>query len=137
MSAVLAVIARLEAVSAVTALVPAARIYNGVLPQDAVFPAIRVQRVSEDERMHLRGMGRRRTRVQVDAISAAGDPVGAAQAIDSAIHGNGSGSALVGFKGTVGGYTVDAVLPTGVREGYDADELRQYRVMRDVFVWWQ
>lgn len=137
MSAVLAVIARLEAVAAVTAIV-GSRIYQGVLPQGGTFPKIRVQRVSEQDELHLRGSnGIIADRVQVDSVSDAADAVGIATALDAAIRGNSAGSSVVGWTGTVGGYTVAAILPGNVREGFDAAELRQYKVMRDLLVWWK
>jgi hypothetical protein len=136
MSAVLGAIGRLEDVSAVTSLA-STRIYNGILPQSPTLPTIRVQRISEDEPMHLRGSsGIYRTRVQIDSIAGAGNPIGSAHALDAAVHGNGSGSSLIGWTGTVDNVRVLAVLPAGVREDYDAEELRQYRVMRDAFIWW-
>lgn len=136
MSAVVAVITRLEAIGAVTALV-ASRIYNGVLPQSPTVPAIRVQRIGEDEPMHLRGSsGVFQTRVQIDSVSGAADAGGEAAAVDSALRGNGSGTALVGWKGTVAGVDVQNIQSLFVRERYDADDLRQYRVIRDVMVTW-
>lgn len=136
MSAAAGVIARLEAVSAVTALV-STRIYQGILPQRPTLPAIRVQRISENEFMHLRGSnGVYRTRVQVDSIAGEPNHMAQAQAVDAAVHGNGAASSLVGWLGTAGGVEILGILPEAVRETYDADELRQYRVMRDVMVWW-
>lgn len=136
MTAVAAVIARLEAVAPVTALV-STRIYNGVLPQSVALPAIRVQRIGEDEPMHLRGShGVFRTRVQIDSVSGAGDAGGQASAVDAAIRGNSSGTALVGWKGTAAGVAVQNVQSMFVRERFDAEELRQYRVIRDVMVTW-
>jgi hypothetical protein len=135
-SIVAAVVTRLEAVSAVTALV-STRIYNGTFPQDGTFPAIRVQRIGQDEQMHMRGaVGTMRTRIQIDSVADSSEPIGDAQAIDSAVFGNGSGSALIGWAGDVGTIDIQAVTPAGVREQYDGEELRQYRVMRDAFVWW-
>jgi len=137
MSAVAGVIARLEAVAAVTALV-STRIYLGVLPQKATLPAIRVQRVSENEFMHMRGTSAvYRTRVQVDSVSNASDAAGQALAVDAAVHGDGASTGLVGWQGTAGGIEITGVMPATVRETYDADELRQYKVMRDVLVWWK
>lgn len=136
MSAALGVIGRLEAVAAVTALV-STRIYQGLLPQNPTLPAICVQRISENEFMHMRGSSSIfRTRVQIDSVSHATDAVAGAQAVDAAVHGNGSSSSLVGWRGTVAGVEIESVLPAGVREDYDPEELRQYRVMRDVFVTW-
>jgi len=137
-SAALAVVRRLEAVTAVTTIV-AARIYQVKLPPKGLFPAIRVQRIGHDEFMHLRGVNRlMRARVQVDSIASeeyAADPVTAATALDAAVHGNSDGTALGGWRGTVAGITVTGILPAGLREGYDALELRQFKVMRDYWVW--
>lgn len=132
MSAPAAAIGRLELVAAVIALV-STRIYQGILPQSPTLPAIRVQRIGEDEFTHLRGASVRRTRVQVDSVGAS---LPSALAVDAAVRGNGSGSSLVGWTGAVGGVRVLAVQHRAVRELYDGDELRQHRVSRDVFVWW-
>lgn len=132
MSAPAAVIGRLEAVSAVTALV-STRIYQGLLPQSPTLPAIRVQRIGEDEFMHLRGASVRRTRVQVDAVASS---LPSALAVDAAVRGDASSSSLVGWMGSIGSVRVLAVEPAALRELYDGDELRQHRVSRDVFVWW-
>jgi hypothetical protein len=138
-----AIIARLESLPAVTALV-GSRIYVGKLPQRAVFPAIRVQAISTIQSTHLRGAGAtQRSRVQVDAIAWEGsspDPVTVARSIDQAAHGLGDGSALCGWTGSVGSpaFTVVAVFPFGTHEAYDAEnDLRQYRVIRDYYVWWR
>lgn len=131
-----AVVERLEGVTAVTDLV-SDRIYQAVFPQDGTFPAIRVQRIGEVVTMHLRGaLGMHRERIQIDAVSGSSEPVGEAQAIDSAIFGDGSGSSLVGWTGTIDEFRIHCVEPAGAREGYDGEELRQYKVMRDVFVYW-
>lgn len=138
MSAALAVVKRLEGLSAVTTLV-GTRIYQVKLPPKGIFPSIRVQRVGNDEFMHMRGVNRlMRARVQVDSIASeeyTPDVVTAATAVDAAVHGSGDGTALGGWKGVVSGITVTGILPAGVREGYDALELRQFKVMRDYWVW--
>jgi hypothetical protein len=135
-SAVLGVISRLESIAAVTALV-STRIYGGVLPQSPTLPAIRVQDIGEVRAQHLRGSdGVVRQRVQIDSVAAGGNPVTTAQAVDTAIVGDASGSALLGFKGTAGGVVIHNVEPGTKREVYDAEELRQYRVIRDVIVAW-
>jgi hypothetical protein len=132
-TAVLAVIARLEMVSALTALV-STRIYQGILPQGGLLPALRVQRVSENQPMHTRGsVSVFATRVQIDAVS---DSVDVALNVDAVLYGDGAGSALVGFRGSAGGVLVQGIFPAGAREGYDGAELRQYKVMRDVMVRW-
>jgi hypothetical protein len=138
MSAALAVVRRLELIGAVTAIVQS-RIYQVKLPQKPVLPAIRVQRIGTDEFMHLRGVNRlMRARVQVDSVASeayAADPVTASTALDAALHGTGNGTALGGWRGTVGGITVTGILPAGLREGYDAQQLEQFKVMRDYYVW--
>lgn len=137
MSVVGALITRLEGVSPVTALV-STRIYQGVLPQSVTLPAIRMQRIGQDEPLHLRGFsGLMQTRVQVDSVGGGGNPISAAQAVDAVVFGTGAGSSLVGWRGTVGSIWIQAVLPAAVRELFDADELRQYRVIRDLLVWWK
>ena len=134
---VAAVITRLEAVAAVTAIV-GTRIYQGVLPQTPTLPALRLQRVGEIQRRHLRGgVKLQRARVQIDSYADGTDPIGQALALDAAVLGDASGSALVGWTGTVGGVTIAAIEPVDVRETYEGEELRQYRVSRDVFVWWR
>jgi hypothetical protein len=131
-----AVVTRLEAVSAVTNLV-GDRIYQGTLPQEPVLPAVRVQRIGEVITLHLRGSsGMFKERLQVDSVSDSAEPIGDAQAIDSAVFGDGSGSSLVGFQGEIDSFHIYCVEPAGAREQYDGEELRQYRVMRDVFVTW-
>ena len=136
MSAPLGVIGRLEAISAVTTLV-STRIYQGLFPENPTFPAIRVQRISENEFMHARGTaGLFRTRVQIDSVSNAADAVGVAQSVDAVVRGDGATTGLIGWRGTVAGVEIESILPAGVREEYDPEERRQYRVMRDVFVTW-
>lgn len=139
-----AVISRLSAISAVTALV-GTRIYNVKLRQGSTLPAIRVQDISGVEDMHLRGgSGVRKSRVQIDSVSSEqsapdGDPVAVATAVDEALYGDCDGTALLGWKGEIGSpaFEVLAVRPASRREGYDAEELRQFKVIRDVFVEWR
>lgn len=136
MSAVLGVISRLELVPTVTALV-SSRIYGGILPQSPTLPAIRVQDIGEVRAQHLRGSdGVVRQRVQIDSVASGGNPITTAQAVDTAVVGDASGSALLGFKGTAGGVFIHNVEPGTKREVFDAEELRQYRVIRDVIVSW-
>jgi hypothetical protein len=136
-SAALAVINRLEDVAAVTALVPTTRIVQGVLPQNPTLPAILVQEITEVRGQHLRGdAGIVRHRVQIDSYASGGNPVSDAKAIDAAIVGDASGTSLLGFKGEVDGIMVHNVEPAGKREQYEGEELREYRVSRDVIVSW-
>lgn len=139
MTAAEAVIARLKAVSAVTAIV-ASRVYNVKLPQSPTLPAIRVQRISDTEEAHLRGgVQYFRTRVQVDAVTREGsgyDHVAVATALDAAMVGDRAGSGLAYYRGSFGSpaFVVDVILPDTAREGYDAVELNEFRVMRDYIV---
>lgn len=120
-------------ISAVTALV-STRVYTGQFPQSATLPAVLVERVSEVQTSHLRGGNTlRMTRVQTTSIASTR---AAAVAVDTAIHGDGAGSGLANWSGTAGspGTPVRWVQPAGVREGFDPDELQQYRVTRDFMV---
>lgn len=121
---------RLLTVSAVTTLV-GARVYAGFLPQSPTLPAVLVQRVGEVQASHLRGGQQvRMTRVQVTSVAASR---ASAVAVDAAIEGDGAGSGLSHWSGSVGSpaVTVRWTEPAGVREGYDPGELRQYRIDRD------
>lgn len=121
---------RLLAVSAVTDLV-SSRIYAGFLPQSPTLPAVLVQRVGEVQTAHFRGGEQMRvTRVQVTSIATSR---ASAVAVDTAVEGDGAGSGLSHWSGSVGSpaVTVRWTEPAGVREDYDPDELRQYRINRD------
>jgi hypothetical protein len=125
---------RILAVSAATGLV-GARVYTDLLPQSPTLPAVRVQRIDEFESAHLRGAGGPyRARVQVDAVATT---LAGAFALDAAMHGDGAGSGLSGWSGNTSGSPaiwVWSILPIDVRDDYDAEELRQFRVMRDYWV---
>lgn len=133
-----AIVTRLKSLSVITALV-GSRVYTMELPQGGTLPAIRVQRIGESTFMHMRGgVGLYRSRVQVDSVSrkASGvDHYAQARAIDEAVRGANNGSALVGFTGTVGGVRMTGILASDVRESYDAAELTQFKIMRDLLVW--
>jgi hypothetical protein len=137
-----AFVTRLLSLTAVTDLV-GTRIRNMRLRQgEAQERAIRVQRISETQEMHLRGaVNGFRSRVQVDSYApeASGvDPYLAAAAIDAAVHGDGAGSGLCGFAGAVGGdgFVFTSILPDGVREEYDPEEQRVVRISRDYIANW-
>lgn len=134
MTAVGVVRTRLLAISAVTAIV-GQRVYALILPENATFPAIRVQRISQLEPMHFRGpVSMFSARVQVDAIAAT---KAAADALDAAVLGNGLGSVATGLKGWTGDLSathVHAIRAIDVREMYDPEELRQFRISRDFSV---
>lgn len=107
---------------------------------EATFPVIRVQRISEGEPMHLRGSaGIQTARVQIDSIAKEGSGIDAyavARSVDEAVHGPGDGTGLCGYSGSLGspGIRFHAIIPAGVREGFDAEELQQFKVMRDYMV---
>lgn len=141
-----AVRTHLLTLSAVTALV-GTRIRVLTLGQNdtSAGPAIRLQQIGGAEEMHLRGsVGVRRSRLQVDAYAQQGAADGlnsyaSASAVADAVHGDGAGSGLCAFTGTVGGsFEIDVILPASdVREMYEGDELRQVRLSRDYWVWYR
>lgn len=121
---------RLLSLTAVTSLV-VARVYTGRLPQSFDLPALLLQRVGEVQFGHLRGGATlRMTRVQVTSIAATR---AGAVALDAAVEGDGAGSGLAYWSGSVGSPSVDVRLcePAGVRESYEAGERRQDRIQRD------
>ena len=129
-----AVKARLSALSAVTALV-STRIYVDLFPPKPTLPAVRIHRIGEQEDAHLRGVGAmRRARVQVDCI---GVSLESATAVADAAHGDGAGTGLSGWTGELGSPAVRvwAILPIDVRSDYEADEIKQWRVSRDYYIW--
>lgn len=133
-----AVRARIVSLAAVTALA-SDRVYMLKVDQDDDMPAVRVQLVGEQYTPHLRGGGGvRRARVQVDAFAAessGADPYANARALADAINGDGSGSGLDGWRGTVNGTTVQGILRVDRAVSYEAEELRLVRVRQDYFVW--
>lgn len=128
-----AVRARLLSLTPVTTLVNQ-RIFTEIFPQGVTLPAICVTRVSQVELMHLRGpIGIYTARVEVECRAASRAD---ALDIDEAVQGDGLGSnatGLLGFKGDVGSpaFVFRAILPFAVRQGYDPEELRQYRIQRE------
>lgn len=142
MTVATAIRVRLLAISAVTTLV-GQRVYTLVIPQSLdTFPAIRVQRIDDDEPMHMRGSaGLLRARVQVDAIAreeGGVDAYGSAVAVDAALHGPGDGSGLCGWQGVVtqgaDSMEITGIVPVDVRDQYELGEQRFYKVMRDYWV---
>lgn len=132
MSVESAVIARLKATSAVTALV-STRIYLLKLPQRPTLPAIRVQLISDPQNKHLRGPDRAtRARIQVDAYQAetAVDPYGSVEDISEAVN-----DALVFAGFTVAGVQVQSAERVDRRAMREADELNLVRMLQDFQVW--
>jgi hypothetical protein len=125
---------RLLAVSAVTALV-VSRVTVEVTPQSKDLPAIRVSLVSVKDHGHLRGTkATTEAVVQVDSLSTS---LAGARALADAAYGDGAGSGLAGFEGTVSTATVQAILPDQERQDFVGDEVKTYRVSRDYTVWFR
>lgn len=139
-----AVLARLQDVSAVTAIV-GDRIYLDKLPQSPTYPAVRVLMVDDPKGQHLRGtLGTTRGRVQVDAYvseehSAA--PYVDIAALTEAIEGDGNGpsaSGLFGWIGSIDGIRIVNVQhAAGRRRQYDPLELQVLTMILDYYVWYR
>lgn len=132
MSVESAVVAKLKATSAVTALV-STRIYLLKLPQKPTLPAIRVQLIDDPQTKHLRGPnGMTAARVQVDAYQAetAVDPYGSVDSISEAVN-----DALVYEGFTVAGIKVQSAERVDRRAMREADELNLVRMLQDFRVW--
>lgn len=136
MTVVAAVIARLEMLPALVALVES-RIVATHLDHTADKPAVLVQRVSRRRGQHLRGPDNiTRYRVQVDSVATS---QAVADEIADLIEGDGKGpqaSGLMGWKGRIGSPPVyiDNVAPDNEREHYDPPPIGEYRVQRDYVV---
>lgn len=131
-----AVVARLLALSAVTALV-STRVYLDRLPQSPTYPCVRVQLIDEQQDPHMRGaMAMRVARVQVDTFAqerSGVNPYALAQTVASAVHGDDAGSGLSGWTGEIGSpaITIHASARLDRRRSYDPDELRVVTVSQD------
>jgi len=133
-----AVVQRLLEVAAVTAIV-GSRIYLDRLPQAPTYPAVLVQLVHEPSDQHLRGGARMRARVQVDAYAqekSGTNPYDVAVRLADAIHGDGGGSGLEGWFGSVGTppFVVRAVLRIERTREYDPEELQLLRQRQDYWI---
>jgi hypothetical protein len=137
-----AVVARIQQLAAVTALV-STRVYLLVLPQSTVFPAVRVQVIDQMEMQHLRGPhGLETARVQIDAyakVASGSNPYTTASALMEAIHGDGLGpgaSGVYGWTGQVGSPAFQIVncRPVRLSKDFDAEELNVVTVSRDYLV---
>jgi hypothetical protein len=124
---------RLLDISAVTALV-ATRVTTGQITQSSVLPAVFVQRVSEVQRSHLRG-GESMFMVRVQVSSLAVTRAGLV-ALDEAVQGDGVGSGLSNWSGTVGSPSVAVrwMQPAGVDETFESGAQARYRIDRDYLV---
>jgi hypothetical protein len=108
------------------------------LRETETFPAIRVQAVSENQPMHLRGaVNLFRSLIQADIyVEDVGDAYATAGAIDAAVHGDGAGSGLSGYAGGIGSpaFEITGVLPRSRSESYELNTetgKRFVRVMRE------
>lgn len=116
-------------------------IYQLRLPQRVTLPAIRVQLVDEPSDYHLRGTDNlRRTRIQTDVFSveaSGSDPYALATDVADAID-----TVLSGFRGFVNtgsppGLIIDGLFRMSRMPMYEAEELREVRIMQDYVVWWK
>lgn len=124
---------RILDLGAVTAIV-GQRVTNALSHQSSVPPFVRVQEIDELEGAHLRGAdGVFRARVQVDSVALS---KAAADDLDAAIKGDGAGSGLAFWSGSLGSpaFVVDVIRPDNKRDFYEPEELRQHRVSRDYIV---
>lgn len=111
-----AVYAILAANAAVTALVPADRIYpGGRLPQRPTFPAISYFRVDGPRVFSMEGpSGYAMPRIQVDIW---GRDYAEAQNVGEKVR-----NALSGFRGTIAGVTVQGIIDLDDHDVVDEDE---------------
>lgn len=119
--------------SPVTALV-SGRVWSPILPPKPTLPGVLVRQASDVKSGHLRGTSNVRwARVQIDCVALT---MKAARQLDQAVLGayvNGAATGLEHAHAFVGSPAVEILdaKPDGYQEFYDADELKQYRVMRD------
>ena len=133
MDVVATVRTRILMIDAVRALV-SNRVYTGQAPQSPTYPHVVVN--GPPEGMvdgHLRGGGRRQTRITVTSVAQSRD---LAAAVDAAIQGDNAGSGLNFWRGTMGSPSaaIDGCFPDQAVPFYDPAELRQYRINRDYWV---
>lgn len=141
MSITTAVRSHLLTLAPVTALV-GTRVRIAKLRQsEPTFPVLRIHRIGEVVDLHLRGsIGIKRARIQIDSITmdvSGLDVYDQVTALDQAVEGPGDGTGLLGFTGDIGGSPsvhVYVIRDGGSREGYDAAELKQFKVMHDYLV---
>jgi hypothetical protein len=137
MTAEEAVWTRLLALSGVTALV-STRVSVGKLPQGPTYPCVRVSLVSHTpDAYHLRGQaGLVEDVIQVDAFAheASGvDPYATASDLAEAINGDGAGSGLSGWAGSIGSpaCVVVSCQREARRQQYDPEELQVVGISQD------
>ncbi len=128
---------RILSLAAVLALV-STRVYLLKLPQSPTYPCVRVTLVSGQTSYHNRGENSlKAARVQVDALAkefSGVDPYALAALVAAEMHGDGAGSGLSGWQGTIGSplFAVDAIFRIDLpRPYYDPEELRIVTVSQD------
>lgn len=123
---------RILALPAVTSIT-GTRVYSGKLPQKPLIPAVILQLIDRVESSHLRGTaGLYAARVQVHSVASNRSQ---AFAMASAVDGDGTGSGLSHFRGTISGTSVALIEPGGSeREEWRGGELSEYEIMRDYIV---
>lgn len=139
-----AIVARLAAVSGVTALV-ANRIHLMKSPQSPAYPLIVVTPIQGGRwDSHLRGGGgTRTTRVQVSVYAhetPGVNPYAKAHEVVAAMDGDGAGSGLAFFKGGIGSpaFEIDVVLPDlEHQDAYVPDEIKVVTSGWDYMVHWR
>lgn len=132
---------RLLALSAVTTLV-STRIYTTLSKPGASYPHIIVRDIDDFEGSHLRGAdGVIRARVQVDAVMTTKTGFDAKTVcgnVLAACDGDGAGSALAAFAGSLGGSPGVATLSiqrgTGAPDRFEGDEQEVLLTGRDYHV---
>jgi hypothetical protein len=130
-----AVIERLLSWPAMSSIV-GTRIYQLLIPQSAVLPAVRVQLVDEPLMYHLRGDdGARRSRVQIDhyADASSGDAYLTARQMSDATENAISGQRF--FLGSPSEIEVTGSILIDRRPFFEAEELRQVRMLMEFVIW--
>lgn len=114
------------------------------LPQDATFPAVRVQWIDDVQGQHLRGPQPPVSRVQVDAYVAEGaEAYALVKALADDIHGDGLGDNASGVFGWRGEFGSPAIKIEDVRLAfrgparYEGDEIRLLGIRQDYFIHWR
>ena len=116
------------------------RVFTLKYPQSPSKPAVLVTQISDVQQSTLRGTsGLTMCRIQIDVIA---DTIAAVRAVDQAILGDYVNGAATGLRGATAGVgspasTIHGAVADNYREMYDADELKQARVMRDYRVWFE
>ncbi len=128
--AVNAVLLATPGVTAIVGASTAARIYPLRIPQDAPRPAIAYQKISSPKQMsHSGSSNLARTRLQ---ITCQGETYTSVKALAAAVR-----TALIGYRGTVGGVRIDGILIDDDLDGdieILANEILPY-VQLDAVIW--